>query len=367
MPAARTGEGAAAAKPRTQSLSRDLRTTHHHPKPSSPSPGGGSPCSCPSTAVPLLGAAWGLSTCRRGTGWTQLLFPRARLWPRAGAGTSVVAPAAWGAPGACPRVPSSAGPKPSALGVLAAGIAEGQGRGVQDLEGGGALVGAPTSVSPVPPHPFQFPGKAETCRLPGCEPMAPQCPDTDMAMSRQCVRVCVSGGERRGRARTGHEAWSEDGEWDPRDAEGEGWGSLGQGAATRSLSCLLLSRGKSLLVLSTWHISTALHPSQRWCQLHTVPSPPPCWRASADGLCPPLCSPTLSALHGWAWLAPDTALTPLGCPDPCPIPASLAPRTASPPAALPGAVLVPALLWQENSCWGRLREIPTAETPSPQL
>lgn len=93
MPAARTGEGAAAAKPRTQSLGRDLRTTHHHPKPSSPSPGGGSPCPRPSTAVPSPGAARGLSTCRRGTGWTQLLFPRARLWPWAGAGTSVVAAA----------------------------------------------------------------------------------------------------------------------------------------------------------------------------------------------------------------------------------------------------------------------------------
>lgn len=232
---------------------------------------------------------------------------------------------------------------------------------------GGHWWALPPLSLPSPPPPFQFPGKAETCRLPGCEPMAPQCPDTDMAMSRQCVRVCVSGGERRGRARTGHEAWSEDGEWDPRGAEGEGWGSLGQGAATRSLSCLLLSRGKSLLVLSTWHISTVLHPSQRWCQLRTLPSPPPCRRAGADGLCPPLCSPTLSALHRWAWPAPGTALAPLGCPDPCPIPASLAPRTASPPAALPGAVPVPALLWQENSCWGRLREIPTAETPSPRL
>lgn len=59
---------------------------------------------------------------------------------------------------------------------------------MQDLEGKEALVGAPMSDSPTPT--VLFPGKAETCWLPGHELMAPQCPDTDMVMRQTvCARV----------------------------------------------------------------------------------------------------------------------------------------------------------------------------------
>lgn len=77
---------------------------------------------------------------------------------------------------------------------------------------------APVPHSPTPPS--HSPGKAGTC-LSGCNPTAPQCPDTDMEM-RQTVDAGVR--VREVSTRTGHEAWSEDGQWDP---EGRGGGTVG--------------------------------------------------------------------------------------------------------------------------------------------
>lgn len=142
----------------TQNPKARRRAVNHPPppQPRQPLSGWWQPLSPSQHCCPLSGSCPGSQHMQERHGLDPAALPQSRALAvgrsrhlRGGSGCGT--PAARGARGVCPRVPSSAGPKPSAPGVLAAGIAEGQGRGVQDLEGGGALVGAPTSVSPAPP------------------------------------------------------------------------------------------------------------------------------------------------------------------------------------------------------------------------
>lgn len=111
------------------------------------------------------------------------------------AGARPTAPLLWvgvadSSPRMQPHVLSLAGPKPSAPGVLEAGIAGGQGWGCAGPgRQRGQLWVLQHLALPTPPIPIR-PGKVETCQLPDCEPMAPQCPDTHMVM-RQIVCACV--------------------------------------------------------------------------------------------------------------------------------------------------------------------------------
>lgn len=151
------------------------------------------------------------------------------------------------------------------------------------------------TLQPPPSHP---PGKAETCQLPGYEPMAPQCPDTDMVMRQTvCARMRVREVSTASRRGQGMRHGVRMGNGTPRAGEEGLREPRGQRAATLPLSTgpvwgtscpfllqwLEIPHGAELRhegrtpVHSSWYISPILH--GRGCCTHwvTVPGPTCLW------------------------------------------------------------------------------------------